>query len=377
MRFKLSILFTMLLISVQGFGQSTFVLKGVITDAKTQQVMPFATVFFAGSTFGTTTNDKGEYLLRVDKAGSYDLIVKFIGYETYAAQLRLGDAEVSILNVTLNSDARDLGTVVVVAKKNAKWKVYLEEFKRVFLGESINALNCKILNEQELDFTFNEETSQLEAFSDEPVIVENKELGYKVKYYLEQFVVDYETNLSGYYGFTIFEESIPKNQRKARVWATNRKKAYNGSATHFFSALSQDKLRAEGFVVGLAEILPDGNMKLDEEDVDFYELLKDTSLGKSKVLSFENYLSITYNKELESQRYMSIRSNNLSQGLTVGDPRKNPQQSWISILEGYEAIEFEANGFVINPTSFYSLGYWGFEKVAEMVPIDYLPELDN
>ena len=150
MKLKLSVLFVLLLISTKVFSQSNFVLKGLVTDAKTQEPMPFATVFFAGSTFGTTTNDKGEYLLRVDKSGTYDLVVKFMGYDTYAAQVRLGAAEVSKLDIAITPSARDLGSVVVVAKKDANWRKYLEEFEVVFLGQSVNAMNSKILNKEVL-----------------------------------------------------------------------------------------------------------------------------------------------------------------------------------------------------------------------------------
>lgn len=375
MRIKLSILFTLLLISTQGFGQSSFILKGVVKDANTQEIMPFATVFFAGTTFGTTTNDKGQYAITVNQSGTYDLVVKFLGYETYAAQVRLGSAEVSKLDISLTPGARDLGSVVVVAKKNASWKRYLQDFESVFLGQSINGINTKILNSEVLDFVYDEETSQLSAFSTEPMIIENKELGYKIKYYLEQFVLDYPSEISGFYGYTVFEEIEPKNDRKARNLEKNRAKAYNGSAAHFFKSLYANKLQEEGFVVQLSNKAEDDGSLAEDKDVALYDRLKISPDSEYKQLTFDSYLNITYMNEKESMRYASATASQPAAGLTITSDRggNNYQLSQILLLDGYSSIEFEASGFIRNPTSFYSLGYWGFEKVADLVPLDYSP----
>jgi hypothetical protein len=59
---------------------------------------------------------------------------------------------------------------------------------------------------------------------------------------------------------------------------------------------------------------------------------------------------------------------------SVSASRLGEQISWISLAEGKEAIEFERTGYVYDPLSFYSSGYWGFEKVADMVPINYKPK---
>lgn len=373
MRFRFLFLIAATLVFSEGFAQDSFTLKGLVKDAKTGEAMPFATVFFAGTTFGTTTDEKGEYLLRVDRSGTYDLIVKFVGYELYATQVKLGEAEVSRLDISIIPGARDLGSVVVVAKQNVQWKRYLEDFEAVFLGQSINGTNSKILNKEVLDFVYDEETSQLNAYSAEPIIIENKELGYNVKYYLEQFVLDYPSDISGFYGYTIFEEIKPKNDRKAKVQEKNRTKAYNGSPPHFFKALFSNQLKEEGFIVELSiEETADG--LVNSKDVNLYEMLENGQTGDYKQLSFESYLTISYMKEKESQRYAFATAQEAALGVNISNPEeKNYQASQILLLDGYPSIDFEANGFIRNPTSFYSLGYWGFEKAGDLVPLDYTP----
>ncbi|MFY0592459.1 carboxypeptidase-like regulatory domain-containing protein [Roseivirga sp.] len=372
MRIKLSILFTLYLISTPVFSQYT--IRGVISDAVTKEPMPFATVFFAGTTIGTTTNEKGGYQLRVDSKGTYDLIVKFIGYETYAAQVTLGAAEVSRLNIEITPGSKDLGSVVVVARKSAQWKRYFNEFEKVFLGTSVNALNAKIVNKEVLDFTFNEEKQQLSAYAYEPLIIENKELGYTVKYYLEQFIIDYMTDVSGYYGYTSFEPMEPKNNRKKKMYESNRAMAYNGSSNHFFKALYKNRLKEEGFVIELNSDLSGEQTRTASQKTIMNEMLRLDPIEKFKQLTFDNYMKISYMNERESTRYRSAVASKPATGLTISSERSRNQESWILLVEGYSSIDFEENGFVRNPISFYSYGYWAFEKVADMVPIDFEPE---
>jgi len=54
--------------------------------------------------------------------------VKFIGYETYVKQVSLGVDETTRLVVSIKPNTKDLGSVVIVAKKDAQWRKYLKEF---------------------------------------------------------------------------------------------------------------------------------------------------------------------------------------------------------------------------------------------------------
>lgn len=377
MRLKLYILLTVLFISFEGLAQTSYTVKGTIKDAATGDLMPFATVFFAETTFGTATNEEGEYRLTVSNPGTYDLIVKFVGYKTYAIQLKLGDQAEVTKDILIEAETKSLGSVVVTAKKDAKWQEHMREFKLIFLGESANARQCKILNEEVVDFIYDEKKVILEAFSSEPIIIENKALGYKIQYYLEHFEVKYTANMSSYYGYTIFEELSSKSKRKMNRWEANRKKAYEGSAVHFFTSLYQNKLEEDGFFVQVAKDVTGLGRVIDAKDANVYQFLKSGTTDISKALPFENLLYVTYDKEFESKEYQAIQSRRVIGHASASKLVKKAQQSWISIMDGYESIEFEPNGYVYNPVSFYSAGYWGFEKIAEMIPLDYRPKSDN
>ena len=377
MRLKLYLLLTVLFISFEGFAQDRYTVKGTVKDAATGDLMPFATVFFAETTFGTATDDQGNYTLRVSNPGTYDFIVKFVGYKTYATQLKLGDQAEITMDVLIEADAKSLGDVVVTAKKDAKWQEHMREFRLIFFGESANARQCKILNEEVIDFIFDEEKVILEAFSSEPLIIENKALGYKIQYFLEHFEVNYTANISSYYGYTVFEELKSKSQRKINRWEANRKKAYDGSAVHFFTSLYENRLKEDGFFVQVAKDVTGMGRLIDAKDANVYQFLRGGTTDISKRLPFENLLYVTYDKEFESREYQEVKSRRSIGHASVSRLVKQPQQSWISIMDGFESIEFEPNGYVYNPVSFYSAGYWGFEKIAEMIPLDYRPKSDN
>ncbi len=369
---KRAILFNFLFfLALSALGQS-YKVTGTVLDQNGES-LPFANVFFAETTYGTTTDNSGLFELTVPKAGTYDLIVRFIGYKTYAAQLKLNEQKEVNLQIVLEEDAVNLGSVTVTDKKDDKWRYNLMEFRRVFLGTTLNAARCKILNEQDIDFIDDTDSGTLEAFARGPIIIENKALGYRIKYYLENFAINYKTGLAGYVGYTSFEE-LKGNKRQDRRWEAARAKAYKGSITHFFSSLFENKLEQEGFDVNLARDIEGIGRVLNPQQAIMDTALVEGQTDLSRKLPFENYIYVTYKNEEESMEYKQSSPLQTSKHTSISRISKEGQLSWIAMLDGFDEIEFEDNGYIYNPVSFYSSGYWGYEKIAEMVPINYRPK---
>ena len=91
-----------------------------------------------------------------------------------------------------------------------------------------------------------------------------------MKYYLENFIIDYRNGFGSYYGCTVFTEM----EGSKRKWERKRKIAYEGSTTHFFTALYAQKLKEEGFKVQKAQDVPDFGRVLDLRDTNIYEYLR-------------------------------------------------------------------------------------------------------
>jgi hypothetical protein len=99
------------------FAQSP-VIKGVVTDVKRKEVMPFVTVSFAGTTIGMSTNTKGEYSLTNN--GNYKQIkVTFIGYKTIVRDIEPGKDQT--ININLIEDNHSLNEVIVKSAKKKKY----------------------------------------------------------------------------------------------------------------------------------------------------------------------------------------------------------------------------------------------------------------
>ena len=216
-----------LFVSFSALGQSTEVyqVKGVITDSLSKETLPFANVFFSGTTFGTVSNKEGEFVLSATGPGTYDLVISFTGYDTFYQQVDLNQPGQIRLNVALVTDAKLIGGVTVTAKKDQKWRENLYTFKQTFLGKSENAAEVRILNEEALDFDYDPKTRVFTAWANEPLIIENKALGYRLKYVLEDFVIYYQYNFSSFYGFPSFED-MNKRGKVPKRWVRARNKAY-------------------------------------------------------------------------------------------------------------------------------------------------------
>jgi len=367
MKLKLFISFSALFLINSLFAQSPrYIISGVVKDASTDETLPFANVFLTGTTYGTTSDQDGSFVLKIFEPGTYELIVRFVGFDTYVRAVSFTVPEEIAFEVELQPESVNLGSVVVTEERDAEWQRNLQVFKEEFLGTSKNAGKCKILNEEDISFYFNEEKQRLEAFIKEPIKIENKALGYRLDYYLEEFIIDYKLGYIRYYGFTQYSELKEGNDKKKK-FIKAREKAYNGSIEHFFKALYADKLEQEGYDVMIAQDVQGLGRAVTAKNVNLYDSLLNGPNDLMKVLDFNNYVYITYLLEKESVEYTGSGKFTI-QGQAIP---KRTQRSWISLVNPEEPIFFERSGYVVNPVSFHSNGYWGFEKVADMLPSNY------
>lgn len=79
---------SLLFFLVSFHGRSQFSIQGRVTDSSTQEPLIGATVFFKNQQKGTVTNLNGEFELK-NKAGSYQIVVSFLGYATQEMRVEL------------------------------------------------------------------------------------------------------------------------------------------------------------------------------------------------------------------------------------------------------------------------------------------------
>ena len=85
-----------------GFTLRAQVIKGHVQDAKTHEPLPFANVFLNNTTKGTVTDGKGGFLLKsIHEPGAYELVVSFVGYESYKTKISISENEIMSASIGL------------------------------------------------------------------------------------------------------------------------------------------------------------------------------------------------------------------------------------------------------------------------------------
>ncbi len=353
-KFLLSVL---LVISMQiVFAQNDFYIKGRVTDTAGQPLAK-ASVFCQNTTLGTITDNDGAFQLRLPKGG-YDLIVSFMGYETFQTQVSNSTAEE--LNVMLLPKEKTLEDVVFVGSTELAdgLEKYGEFFNENFIGTTDNAALCQIENPQALKFFFNKKKNRLKVTQREDLVIINQALGYKIHYKLDSLTYEYNTKTCTYTGFPFFElmNGTPEEERE---WKAKRLKAYNGSRMHFMRAWYDHTIKEEGFEIEKVMSLDPFTSETIAHPYDssFY------SIDSSEVsIDYNGYLRIKYHKEMPEKAYIEFYKL---------PPHLRAQLTVITINEGFNIL---SNGYFYDQNDVINNGYWSWEKLAELLPYDYMPE---
>lgn len=398
---RLFIFFFLCILSLSCFGQST--ISGRVVDASDNKPMPFVNVFLGNSMVGVATTDSGMFSLAHVKTGKYELIVSFIGFETYRQTLSV-NGNINLPDIKLKQKVNSLKEVTIKNKEDPYRDANYQLFKNAFLGTSDLAQDCTILNPKILDLSYDDATSTLTASSYDFLQIENKALGYNIKYLLNSLSAteDKVTHTLSYKGDVLFTE-MKGSPAEERRWKKARQEVYENSEMHFLRAAIQNKLKQEGFrVIQYARYLnPERpSDSIIRAKLKFFESKpreqqwKDSLTKWNRILKLPEVLHkllyqldggdivmrtdqpnvyalgcdmdelhITYNKDHNFP--VSVRIPNLNSP-------NNQDVTMISFNSDY--APFDSNGWVITPESMTLQGVWARNRIAELLPIDYEPE---
>lgn len=119
--FKIFLLLPLLLLSFVTFAQVTTKVSGVITDAKTNQTLPFVNVFAADSSVNITADEEGKYILTSKPDKPFKQIkVSFVGYKSTIINVKSGQEQV--VNIKLIPVAQQLSEVVIRSGKKTRYR---------------------------------------------------------------------------------------------------------------------------------------------------------------------------------------------------------------------------------------------------------------
>ena len=408
---KFPVFILLLLLTCLAYPQGINSITGKVVIAGTNTIIANASVFISGTSRGTVSDKDGNFTLAGIPPGSYELIISSIGYTTLvypftAAQLPLQ------LKIELKTKATELEAVTVEPFDEETWEKWGNIFIQSFIGTSFAARQTNIKNYDKIQFRYYRKKQLLVAIADEPLIIENHALGYKIQYQLEEFQWDQKNRTLFFLGYSLFDDMADDRKRVPRRWAENRKKAFYGSMLHFMKSLYENRLREEKFEVhrfkkernvekdrvrdiyktisrgavysGGVTVMQYGQ-KIGKDTADYYEKimrqpdyldiieeplltadsLVSTKNTTSKLLYFPNYLHITYKGAKEENNYLLYSRENRR----VSYPR-----STIFLLHG-NPVTIDAIGLYFPPQEVFSTGYWAWsEKVAHLLPFDFVLE---
>lgn len=368
---------------------------GQVTDAKTNIPLERANIFFARSTMGTTTDKSGYFIIQNVPSGKFEIVVSMIGYEIQKKIVIVPFQSQDSFYFKLVPKAIELPEVIVSVKDLRKRKRNLDIFTEHLIGTTWNGSQTKIVNPEVLIFSNTKwhvlRPRAMRAIATEPLIIENRGLGYKITYVLEYFeITDKHTRFAGIPKFDELEPDFPEELFE---WKKNRLKAYEGSLRHFLKVMCETYKRTEGsldnrvydidtkdIIAGKAKVSYKNNWWLEQQgfhvlaiDNPFWEytppkrhlvntnrFLTRADQSNEMYLKFPDYLEITYNKDIEDRIYLRFIEENR--------PITN-QTSWIKLENDSVLIDIEGRYFETFQLHYY--GYWAWERLADMLPYEY------
>lgn len=376
-------------------------LKGLVLDAEKNIPVPKASVFLSNTSIGTTANDEGRFQLSIP-AGKFELIVSSIGYATHNQTINAGETADSVLVVKLNLKAPDLETVVIEPFEKDGWAKWGRWFTDNFIGTSEYSRDCRLLNPDVLRFRHSKSNGELTAVATSPLMIENKALGYRITYQMENFHYDFKTRYLLYSGYPFFE-NLQGSDRKLRNWQKAREDVYYGSTLQFMRALYRNKIAEEGFEVRRLQKIPNAekervktvqkrSLKADERGQLFYDLNRDSTAYYDRIMAQDDFKNVIGKGVLPGDS-IAYAIDSAVAGFDFPDyllviykhkkvpyefrqlfPKSSDAMMSELLLINGRPVEVLANGSYFNPEDLLSSGYWGWwEKVGTMLPFDYKP----
>lgn len=366
-------------------------IKGKVINRSNGNTIPLASVFLSNTGVGNKTEKDGSFKLSNIKNGRYQLVVTCVGFSPLQQTVTVSGDDINIPDIKLNPKVAELKEVKVKFEKKSDRDKYMRAFVKAFLGNNYNATQCTITNPDIIDFSFSKKKGLLRASTDDFMVIENKALGYRIKYLLESFVtnVDNDEHAVSYIGVSAFEP-MEGDEQQQKKWINKREKAYRGSPMHFFRSCIADAVDQNEFTVRDAirpELIPRQEVIMkkiayfrntaakSQQSADslsywnmMYWLPKNKISSVEQVLTLNKYIKLTNEKGIyafgNKTKALFINYQNRINYVSGGS-------TYVTFLQP-EAF-FDSNGVIFTPDNMLFEGYWAQSRVADQLPVDYEP----
>lgn len=338
-------------------AQETFSISGIVKDSK--ETLPAATIFLDGSEKKTYSNDKGEFRLGGLSPGTYELTVHFVGYKTSRQNVQIKDKSITV-DIKMVAAENSLKEVVIT--NSISRNKYLQLFLKAFLGDTENGKACYIVNPEILKFS--EQMIYVTAKSKDFLEIENRNLGYKIRYLLRDFRINRATLIASYTGECIFE-GLKGSAEEVKVWNENRRMAYYGSLLHYLRSLYTNTADKEGFFFYTIK-----NAKQETQQIDTRPLIAQAITTHTD----STFADVQFGEPLYA--FYEVNTGQ-SASVVTEEERINQaiKEKRGSIVELHlKKATIDAKGSIVDYRSFLIRGYWGDRRLGDQLPFEYLPD---
>lgn len=355
------------LTSINVKAQETYTISGKVVNENAEPIQG-ATVFISGTKIITVTDVDGQFSFKGIVAGNYTVSTSMLGYSTPSQPLTVTNESLNMI-IPMNIKPFMLEEVTIGSQgmRNVQYRIFVKQF----LGTSKNAKQCVILNPEVLNFSrkkVSEFHMSLEADADDFLIIENKRLGYRVKYLLSTFTYNPKTTITFYEGDAYFEE-LAGSDKQLKAWTQNRLDAYQGSLMHYLRSIFAGKTVEEGFITNQL-VRSDNAMDLQyyihPDSVNFSALVSPID---SSFVSFRFGVLNIYNdpkKAAPSKKQENIKEDEMSALVLTS---KNSQL----LLREDRAIIDNRGSTVAGNRTFLIRGNWAGKRIGDQLPFEYMP----
>jgi len=377
---------------------------GQVLDDVTKEPLQYVNVFIERSTLGAASDINGDFQIENIPDIGFNLVVSYVGYKTKVIPFNYRqDVENSKYIIEMKIDPVVLESIQVVGKARKRFKrderKLLKRFTTEFLGRSENAKNCVIENPEVLNFEILDDDNY-RVTADAILYVQNRALGYRIGYLLEEF--RFENGLKLNIGSAKFQELEVKSRKRYTKWEIARDKAYNGSVQHFLNAMITNSLDKEGFELNLVQydsVTSEYTTPLNPPPANEILTLNKTDQEYLYTLHANSDVEVTYKGEYEESAYKKLyRSTSKSGNYKYTDKKVKTsialtetqnlssyqafgvdvtdvdlfQKSIIFFLEEDTPVGFP--GQFKNPRDMLFGGWWRWGAFSDWLPLNYKPD---
>jgi len=306
------------------------IIKGTILDKSNDAKIGYATVYIDGTFVGTSSDQNGYFELDISKYNSMPLTISALGYNKMTI---IDSLKQEPLVIYLTPKIFKLKEVVINSKKYSRERLEnLFIFRKEFLGETENGRNCVILNEGDISFSHDSSGDTLKAYSQKPLRIVNKKLGYTLTYFLNKFEYNKQDKYFLYDGSAIFKKDSTGGISQRQAFERKRRYAYIGSRMQFFRELWKNTIDDSGFRI----------INAFDERLGYEDLVK-TKKGQKKYFYYNGRLIISYYRRGES--------------------------SYVKFLN--KGVFFDQNGYS-DPAGILWEGQMSKLRVGDLLPYEYV-----